>query len=239
VIRTAGLRLRAAPEAVINGTGSGCGILVDGVSGAEISGFTIQGFDSGIVINNATGSLIHRNEIRDNVYLGSSTPGYARAQDILLIGASSNEITQNSIHDNGHLGIGLFNGSSGNTIRANRLTDNQAQGSTYASFSCSLMLWGTTNRDNQIAENEVTGSAGHGIMIGPGIQTGNHVAQNRVHGHPLRGIVAMPGSSANVIEQNNAIGNGLSGGPDLWDSNTTNLWQRNLGTCTPGNTACN
>lgn len=101
------------------------------------------------------------------------------------------------------------------------------------------MLWGTTNSGNRIVENEVTGPTGTGIMIGPSPQTGNLVAQNRIHGHLGRGISVLPGSYLNVIQQNDARGNGLNGlVTDLFDSDSTNVWQRNLGTCVPGNAGC-
>jgi hypothetical protein len=100
------------------------------------------------------------------------------------------------------------------------------------------VLWGSTNSGNRIVENEVTGSAGMGIMIGPQVQSHNLVAQNRVHGHPWESIVVMAGSHSNVIQQNDARGNGLEGWTDLWDANSTNVWLRNLGTCMPGNAGC-
>jgi nitrous oxidase accessory protein NosD len=253
-ITTSDLTLRAAPAVgnptILSGAceagGFGIhahGIHVAGVSDVEISGFTIEGFSTGIFLNSTTESRIFGNEIRDNVYLDSSASFAADGVGIFLrMGSNFNEIQQNWIHDNGHLGIGLWNGNNGNLIRANWLIDNQAQQGTYPSFACALMLWGTTNRDNRIVENEVTNSlsvGGSGIMIGGGMQMGNVVAQNRVHGHLLRGIVVMSGSHDNVIEQNNATGNGIAGGVDLSDASTLpNLWQRNLGTCAPGNAGC-
>lgn len=254
VIATSDLTLRAAPAvgnpAILSGAcGTGGfgihahGIHVAGVSGVEISGFTIEGFATGIFLFSATESRIFGNEIRDNVYLDASTPYAADAVGIFLrTGSNFNEIQQNWIHDNGHLGISLWNGNNSNLIRANWLIDNQTQQGTYPSFACALMLWGTTNRDNWIVENEVTNSlsvGGSGIMIGGGMQMGNVVAQNRVHGHLLKGIVVMSGSHDNVIEQNNATGNGIAGGVDLSDASVLpNLWQRNLGTCAPGNAGC-
>jgi hypothetical protein len=121
--------------------------------------------------------------------------------------------------------------------------DVNRQYSNYAGFACSLMLWGSTNSDNWIVENEVTNSlsvGGAGIMIGRSVQIANVVAQNRVHAHFGPGIVVNPGSYDNVIGQNNATGNGLNnGGVDLKDWSTIpNLWQRNLGTCQPGNAGC-
>jgi nitrous oxidase accessory protein NosD len=254
VIEKSDLTLRAAPgvgnPAILTGAcetgGFGIhshGISVTGVKGVEISGFIIEGFSTGIFLHATTESRVFGNEIRYNVYLGVSAPFAADAVGILLrMGSNSNEIQQNRIHDNGHLGIGLFNGNSSNLIRANWLTDNQTQYSNYAGFACSLMLWGTTNRDNRIVENEVTNSlsvGGAGIMIGPSAQNANVVAQNRVHGHFGPGIVVNPWSYDNVIEQNNAVGNGFNNGVDLKDWSTIpNLWQRNLGTCAPGNAGC-
>jgi nitrous oxidase accessory protein NosD len=261
-ITTSDLTLRAAP-AVGNPTilrgdcetgGFGIhagGIVVRDASGVEITGFTIEGFSTGIFLRTATGSRIFGNEIRNNVYRGSFMPNMGDGVGIFLrTGSDFNEIQQNWIHDNGHLGIGLYGisgGNHGNLIRANRLIDNQTQYSTFPMFSCSLMLWGQTiagtNSGNWIVENEVTNSlsvGGAGIMIGPGVQTENVVAQNRVHAHFGPGIVVNPGSYDNVIEQNNAVGNGLSNsGVDLKDWSTIpNLWQRNLGTCGPGNAGC-
>lgn len=242
VISTADLRLRAAPSednpAILSGacgTG-GYGFHVRGASaaspvlGVEISGFAVEGFDSGIVLENAVGAVIHLNDLRENVYRGSTTPSYGRGHGILLIGSSFNDVAQNRAHDNGHLGIGLFNGSHGNLVRGNRLTANRG--------ACSLMLWGTTNSGNRLVENSITSTFGNGIMIGPNIQSANVIAQNRVHGHPYSGIIVNPGSFGNVIQQNDARGNGLNGFTDLYDYNTTNLWERNLGTCEPGNAGC-
>lgn len=259
----ADLTLRAAPgvgnPAIMSGTcepalgytappvgGSGIhssAFHVRNTSGVEISGFIIEGFATGIVLRNSTDNRVFNNEIRDNVFLGSGSELWVSdASGISLIAASFNDVQQNWIHDNGHLGIGLVNGSNGNLIRANRLIDNQTQFSTFPSFSCSLMLWGTASSGNWIVENEVTNSlsaGGAGIMIGPNPQTGNLVAQNRIHGHWGVGIVVRGGSYDNVIEQNNATGNGLKGDVDLVDLSTLpNLWQRNQGTCAPGNAGC-
>jgi hypothetical protein len=99
-------------------------------------------------------------------------------------------------------------------------------------------------RDNTIAENQVLGTYGVGIMIGPGdapgAVTGNHFAQNSIHGFGGPGITAQLGTTGNVIEQNDARGNGLNfASPrnvDLWDftNPVANIWARNLGTCGPG-----
>jgi hypothetical protein len=122
-------------------------------------------------------------------------------------------------------------------VRGNRLKDNNVDN--LPGSPCNLMLMGGSN-DNAIVENEVVGIYGLGIMIGPGVATGNNVKQNRIHGFPGPGIIAMASAAGNFIEQNDARGNGLSSAApqnvDLFDQTQPpdNAWNRNLGTCGPG-----
>jgi parallel beta-helix repeat protein len=247
IVSTPGLRIHGAGNGgtILSGTckAGGYGFHVRGiasgppVSGVEISGFVVEGFETGIFVENAVQTNIHQNEVRNNLHRDESLPSFAWAQGILLVNASFNDITENWIHGNGHLGVGLRNGSNGNLVRGNRLVDNQAQHS--SSFACTIMLWGTTNQGNRIVNNKVRGADGFGIMIGPGAQTGNLVARNRVQGHAWEGIVVMAGSQGNVLLLNNALGNGRDeGANDLGDAGTGNFWQRNRGTCESGNAGC-
>jgi parallel beta-helix repeat protein len=252
VITTSDLRIEAAPAEGTSGTiltgtcsevaGLGYGFLVQGtaaapVTGVEISGFVVEGFETGFALVYAAHSRLHGNEARFNALVScSSIPGANCSHGIVLQNSTFNEITENSLHDNGHLGIGLRNGSSNNLVRGNRLYDNQTDGD-----NCSLMLWGTANADNQIVEDEVVDTRGRGIMIGPGPSVGNVIAQNRVHGHPGAGIIAMGPAATpaygNFILQNDARGNATDpswGDSDLVDLFAIdNVWLRNLGTCAP------
>jgi parallel beta-helix repeat protein len=211
------------------------------VVNVEISGFIVEGFETGILLQNVVRSRVHSNEVRDNLSRPGSTTPFSQ-NGILLYNASFNDISRNFTHGNGHMGIGLRSRS--NSVRGNRLHDNQTQ---YVS-SCSLMIF-WTSVGNQIIDNEIVDTTGAGIMIGPyGVNSQNLVARNRVYGHPDAGIVvgyAVVGSSsqpANVILENNASGNGLAGTePDLVDYNappSTVLWLRNIGTCAAGNAGC-
>jgi hypothetical protein len=68
--------------------------------------------------------------------------------------------------------------SNGNVVRANRLNDNNLENAV-THDTCNLMVNGNAT-DNTVADNEVFGKFGVGIMIGPGTTTtGNCFLQNR------------------------------------------------------------
>jgi parallel beta-helix repeat protein len=245
IVGKSDLRLHSpagANRAVITGDCStvnrlGAGIHVMNATGIEIQGFVVEYFEYGIQLMSVHSSRLHLNESRFNETV--VRPGVAagtRGYGILLGGSGHNTISQNDLHENGRNGI-LLNGSSGNTVRGNRLRDNNLDN--LPGTWCNLMLMMGSN-DNVLAENEVVGAYGVGIMIGPGVATGNRVEQNRVHGFAGPGIIAMASVAGNVIEQNDARGNGLSyvapQNVDVFDLTqpTDNTWNRNLGSCGPG-----
>jgi parallel beta-helix repeat protein len=208
------------------------------VANVEISGFIVDGFETGILLQNVVRSRVSSNEVRNNLArVGSVTP--FRDNGVVLRTASFNEISENFSHDNGHMGISV-SGGAGNIVRANRLLNNQRQ----YSLSCSLMLYaGATGNQviDNLVENTAVTNAGSGIMLGPGGALQNLVAGNRIVGHPYAGVDVRPASQSNLILRNDASGNGLAETePDLLDYNTpgTNLWIGNIGTCTPGNAGC-
>jgi parallel beta-helix repeat protein len=211
IVGKSNLRLRTSPgrPAVLNGAcvnKQGAGIHVMNASGVEITGFVIEYFEFGIHLMSVTGARIHLNESRHH-RTGPGVPATARGIGILLQGSNGNTVSQNRLFDNGRNGITL-SGSSGNTVRGNRLENNNAVNAPGA--PCNLMLNAGSN-DNAIVENEIVGRYGLGIMIGPGVATGNKVAQNRIHGFPGPGIIAMASAAGNFIEQNDARGCSGSG----------------------------
>lgn len=210
------------------------------VAHVEISGFIVDGFEVGILLENVVRSRVSSSEVRNNLERPGSSTRF-RENGIVLRTASFNEISGNFSHDNGHMGIAV-SGGTGNIVQANRLLNNQRQ---YAE-SCSLMVYaGATGNqviDNLVENTEVT-TAGVGIMLGPSSAPQNLVGGNRVVGHPYAGIVVTAGTQSNLILHNDARGNGLSGAePDLVDDNaagtSTNRWIGNVGTCTAGNAGC-
>ena len=124
------LKLRAT-RAVLDGAalGTGVGILVSGTSDVEVSGFTVQNFERGIVFDNVVNSALKANEVRNNTTKSAPpfTFGVTPWEGIVLIASRNNEVSDNFSHDNGHDGLMVTGGSSGNRIRNNRFTDNGAQ----------------------------------------------------------------------------------------------------------------
>jgi hypothetical protein len=225
------------------------GIHVMNAQGVEIMGFVVEYFEFGIQLMNTTGSRVHLNEARYNKTVPrAGVGGGSRGVGIQLLASSSNMVSQNDLHENGRNGIqiwalGAGAPSNGNVVRANRLKDNNLENAA-TNVACNLMVGGYA-RDNTIAENEVLGTYGVGMMMGPGgapgAVTGNRFAQNRVHGFGGPGIIAQGlSATGNVIEQNDARGNGLNWpsprNVDLfdWTNPVANTWVRNLGTCGPG-----
>lgn len=211
------------------------GIHLMNSTNVEIMGFIIQHFEYGLQVMSSTQSRFLLNEVRFNTTVPrTGVAAKSRGVAILLKGSSANTVIQNSLHDNGRNGV-VVDGGSGNTIQSNRLADNNLENG-----GCNLMLTGGTS-SNSVVENEITGTYGVGVMIGPGgVVSGNHVAQNRIHGFAGPGIIAMATATGNVIEQNNARDNGLTfvspQDVDLFDVSqpVDNTWRRNLGTCGPG-----
>ena len=131
VVISKSVKLRAT-GAVLDGAGAGgtgIGIFVSDAANVEVSGFTVQNFERGIVLQNASNAVVKGNEVRNNT--AKSAPPYTFGvtpwEGIVLIGSRNSEVTENFSHDNGHDGLMVTGGSSGNRIRNNRFTDNGAQ----------------------------------------------------------------------------------------------------------------
>lgn len=133
VIAKQGIKLRGE-RAVLDGraggaAGTGIGILVSRTSNVEISGFTVQNFERGIVLDSASNCVVRTNELRNNTAKSQPpfTAGVTPFEGIVLLAAQNSEVSDNFVHDNGHDGLMVTSGSSGNTLRANRVFDNGAQ----------------------------------------------------------------------------------------------------------------
>src|SRR5215472_10112464 len=133
VISKSGLRLHAAAGAVLDGTGlAGIGFHVLGTSTAapvtdvEISGFEVENFNSGIVLQLGSQLLVHHNDVHDNS-TKSPSPPLGDATGIDLRTTDHSEVSENFVHHNGARGIYLRVGSQNNMIRVNRVEDNGFQ----------------------------------------------------------------------------------------------------------------
>jgi parallel beta-helix repeat protein len=246
LISTSGLRLHAAAGAVLDGSGTGIGIHVLGTSTAlvtdvEVSGFEVENFDSGIVVEWGRQVRVHRNDVHDNLGKDPSLP-LGDATGIDVRSTHDTEVSENVVHHNGARGIYVRLGSANNTIRVNRVEDNGFQSGT-ARGGIGIGLTGALTNDNRIEENNVNDNNGWGMQLarpnGTAPLTGNVLVQNRAHGNQRSGIALMGAAKGNSVLQNDARANNLSGLPpcvhcNLVDLSTgagdPNVFERNLGT---------
>lgn len=135
VIDKTGIKLRGE-RSVLDGSaagldGTGIGVRVANVADVEVSGLVIQNFERGLVLENVSGALIQNNEVLNS---NAKTPpfviGTTPFEGIVLIASRDNDIRDNFAHDNGHDGLMLTGGSSGNRISNNRFVANGAQTAT-------------------------------------------------------------------------------------------------------------
>ncbi len=228
LITTPNIRLLGR-HAVIDGTDlGGIGIHVLGTSGVRIQGFTVQGFEAGIVLEGASRSRVHRNISRSNF-----SDATTLRDGLQLVDSHLNVVTRNVFHGNGHNGITLKAASSRNLILGNTSNDNGVQ--VVANFGgCGVQLIAADNDHNLIAGNQTLRN-GWGIQVGGG-SDGNAIVHNQSHANARAGVVVLAPGMDNFVGQNKAEGNGLanvapSGMFDLFDQDVLdNTWRNNRGT---------
>jgi hypothetical protein len=244
VITKSEVRLHASAGAVLDGsTLGGIGIHVLGTASApvtdvEISGFEVANFERGIVLQWARGARVHRSDVHHNL---DRTPPLALgdATGIDLVTTHDSEVTQNRVHHNGDTAVGLRVGSTGNLVRGNSIHENGIQRRTNLDGR-GVLITGAGTNDNQILNNEIVGNYGRGIVLarpaGTSPITGTRIAQNRLHENYRSGIALMDAVTGNLVEQNDARRNNLSGLAPCYQCNLVDLsiggntWERNLGT---------
>jgi parallel beta-helix repeat protein len=232
---------------VLDGTNlGGIGIHESGTSGQHVTGVQVSGFDvsnfaQGIVLDWAADARIHRNYVHHNRRLPAPQV-FTDSNGIVLHDTVGTEIRQNVVTENGMYGITLVR-SAGNRIIGNRVEDNGAQFvMTFgAPGAVGITITGVGSHDNQVVQNHVLRNQGWGIRITrpTGLEplSGNLVAQNRIHENQRSGIMVLGSAAGNLILQNDARGNNLSGLPPCYQCNLMemmtagpNVWERNLGT---------
>jgi parallel beta-helix repeat protein len=254
---TYGERIVIRSRATLTGEGA----IIDGLAGSErgidagmrimaddvvVSGFVIRNWERGMVLDHSSRGRIEGNEIVRN-YSKDPAPisaGVTKSDGIVLDQAGSNAIVNNYVHDNGSIGLYLRNGSSRNVVRGNRFVDNGWQQISAGRFGAGIYSAGLNSVENQIEDNEISGSD-WGLRNGdPDGQ--NTILRNRIRNNRRAGLYIR--SANNRIEGNAVAGNGLSNiAPtcrfDMVDaaSGGGNAWVNNSGTFdrrTTSATAC-
>jgi parallel beta-helix repeat protein len=137
---------------------TGYGFYILNSTNVRISGFTIVGYEKGIVAEHSTGLNIHKNDIELNL-VGIAFGGTDESQithnwihanifydpwegmGIWLFGSDGNQITDNVIDWNGGDGIQLAHGSDRNFISRNTIHDNVKYGTRVKGNSSYNEIW--------------------------------------------------------------------------------------------------
>ena len=152
----------------ISGTGSGAGVRVAQHSGVTVTSGAIQGFHTGVVLDESTTSTVTRLVLRNNVRgvnLAGSDNNLIEKNTILNSGldairlglSANNLVTKNTLTGN-VFGIGVADFSTGNLVEKNLLRDTRGFGVAVFSDSDS----------NRLEKNDVQQTLqGDGISVSP------------------------------------------------------------------------
>jgi parallel beta-helix repeat protein len=141
---------------VIQGSGTGVGVMVKGLSWVTVKDLQVNGFSIGIYLFSSTDNTVSGNTVSENVRYGI----------YLNYMSHGNTISGNTISSN-DLGIRLYS-SNTNTISENVVSDNKG----------GMGLYGSSN-DNVISGNAFLDNSGTGISI-PYDCDNNVISQNTV-----------------------------------------------------------
>ena len=204
----------------------------------EITGFIVQNYERGILVHPAEGFVLRGNEIRNN--LSKDPPptsrGVTKSDGVVLVTVQNSDISENYIHGNGTIGVWLSAGSHNNTVRRNRLENNNTQQRMSGNYQhgAGILTCGANNTRNQIVDNDISGND-WGILIGCQPDSSNVIRNNRLRGN-YRAAIGIAGEH-NIIEGNVATGNGLG---NFWPScrldfmdDRNNTWRNNTGRLGP------
>ncbi len=223
--------------------GAGIGLHVVGapeapVTGVNLNGMTVRGFERGIVLEHVESSRVVRTITTDNLDKGPCCAvDTTQADGIVLIGSSFNRLQRNTANANGHDGIFVRENSHSNVLVGNTTNENGVMFiGDDAPRGCGIQIGFGDNSNNVVRGNTVNDN-NWGIQLGnAGDLFENKIESNLIHGNTRAGIALFDIAHDNVIRNNDATGNALSGidpsGPyDLWDEGVLdNTWTNNEGT---------
>ncbi len=209
------------------GVFNGVLVLADG---ARISGGTIAGFQTGIIVNipgrTSDGSAITGMTIQNNSENG-----------ITLIGSSDNQVTDNIVSGNSDFGIVAFNRSNNNLIAGNTSTNNGEWGINIDS-----------SNENQVNGNHVSNNAAGGILlVNSFVSDATETLHNIVRGNTVYdntiGVFSLEFGGLEPFPERNVIQGNMVGGStlvDLWEASPdcANTWKGNSFGTSSGPVAC-
>ena len=203
------------------------GIAVGGMSGVEIEGGTVRGFNDGIALSASSSRVVGMTVTRACVFgialsgannqVNTSVVTLSGVDGIGIGAATGTHILGNDISDNARVGVDISNFSNNNFVENNVINRNgilSGEQGGIAIFNGSA---------NLIANNALNNNL-NGIEIE---SPGNTVRNNTVNGSVNTGIFVLAGASPSIVKLNTALGNVLV---DLADDSSTcsgNIWRKN------------
>ncbi len=203
------------------------GIAVEGVSGVEIDGGTVRGFNDGIALGasnsritgmTVTGACIFGIALSGaNNQVDTSTVTLSGVDGIGIGAASGTQVRNNDISDNARIGVDITNFSDGNVIEHNIINRNGILDGEQGGVAI-------INGTNNLVANNTLNNNFNGIEIE---SPGNTVRGNLVSGSVSTGIFVISIGSPAAVKYNTVLG---SASVDMSDESSTcsgNTWTRN------------
>jgi parallel beta-helix repeat protein len=218
-------------KTILQGSGSGTGIYLNGISGVTIENLQITGFSSGIKLDYSSNNYIINNKIQDNeegilltnshdntivgnILSENDEPGIIQYKfGIKLVSSNFCTISNNIASNNGYGGIGIYY-SDDVTISDNILIGNKDG------------IWVTTSNRIHVSGNNASSNI-HGIQLQYSDNSeisGNIILNNEEHGLSLNyynnGVISENTISSTVLHYGINLRNSL--GSTIFDNEISN-----------------
>ena len=167
----------------VSGAGTGAGVRVARHTGVEVMNGTIEGFHTGLVLDEADGNHIWSLTLRDNL-----------RQGITVAGSDGNLVEKNSVSATDVFGIAVFSNATNNRVEKNDVL---------GTILGDGIIVASDSSGTQITKNVASGNADDGIDVDNQTTT---VTANTANGNADLGIEAVPGTTDGG--GNRASGNG-------------------------------
>jgi parallel beta-helix repeat protein len=190
----------------VSGAGTGAGVRVARHTGVEVMNGTSEGFDTGLVLDEADRhhiwSLILRDNLRQGITVAGSDANVIEKNSILdndgdaiRLGLSDGNVVRKNVAVGNVFGIGVADGSDGNLVEKNSVSATDVFG--IAVFSNST--------NNRVEKNDVVGTLlGDGIIVASD-SSGTRITKNVASGNADDGIDVE--NQTTTVTANTANGN--------------------------------
>ena len=178
-----------------NNEGNNSGIKISNLENVRIENCNISGFEKGIYLDKG----MSHNIIGNNLFANAS--GIHLAYESNSPGSTSNNITNNYIHNNTSYGIYLGGGSNGNIINNNEVLNNDGGGA-----GAGIRIDWSDN--NTVSNNNINGNNAYGLAIN---QSDFNIVDNNIIQNNHEEGIFIKASDDNEIKNNNILENECNG----------------------------